>query len=135
MSDIARSKVHGPVQTLRSEHATWDQEREAWKFDLHFTETTFRPDGAVLTTDAHNPDGSVAYSRFFYDDAGRVAEHESWMDDGPVNRTRYFYDEHGRPTRTVIFNQEGTEGLSQNRSFGARTWNAEPSPTTLCKSS
>lgn len=108
MSDVAKW-VRGPVQTLRSEFATWDLERQEWKFDRPVTEATFRPDGAILSSDTYNPDGSIAHSRFLSDDAGRVSETGSWMNDGPVSKVRYFYDETGRPTRTARLNEDGTQ--------------------------
>jgi hypothetical protein len=30
MSDVAKWKVHGPVQTLKNEFATWDPDQDAW---------------------------------------------------------------------------------------------------------
>jgi YD repeat-containing protein len=109
VSDLDRWKVHGPVKTLRTEFATWEPNRGDWQPAEHFNVTSFRPDGTANTTDAHNPDGSIAHSRWLYDDAGRLIESHSWMNDGPIHRTQYFYDEAGRPTRTVQCNDDGTQ--------------------------
>ena len=96
MSDVARWKVHGPVKTLRTEFSTWDLNQDDWQPPKSFTLTTFRSDGAVSNSDTHNPDGSIAHSRWLYDEAGRVSEFNFWMNDGPINRRVYSYDETGR---------------------------------------
>jgi hypothetical protein len=113
MSDLAKWKVHGPVKTLRKEFATWDLNTEAWQAAQHHTLTSFRADGKIGASDAYNPDGSIAHSRWFYDDAGRLTESNSRMSDGmrdgPVSRTLYFYDEAGRHVRTAHLSQDGTQ--------------------------
>ncbi len=109
MTDIARWKVHGPVETLRTEFATWDPDQGDWQPGEHLRLTSFRPDGKVSTSDAYNPDGSVAHSRWLYDGAGRLTETHSWMNEGPIDRTQYFYDETGRHIRTAHLNQDDTQ--------------------------
>lgn len=109
MSDLAKWRVHGPVKTLKSEFSTWDPDRQDWHPVKHFTVATFRPDGAISSMDTHNQDGTIAHSRWLYDDAGRVAESSSWMNDGPIHRTVHFYDETGRPIRTTHLGQDGTQ--------------------------
>ncbi len=37
MSDVARWKVHGPVEALRTEFATWDLNQDDWQPVEHFT--------------------------------------------------------------------------------------------------
>ena len=107
MSDLAKWKVQGPVKTLKSEFATWDRDREEWQAVEHVTLRCFHPDGAVSNTDAHNPDGTIAHSRWLRDDAGRTIEFQSWMNDGPIGRTVYVYDEGGRPVRTMHLGPDG----------------------------
>jgi hypothetical protein len=109
MSDVAKWKVHGPVETLKTEFATWDPNQGDWQPSEHSSLISFRPDGKVSTSDAYNADGSVAHSRWLYDDAGRVIESHSWMNDGPIDKTQYFYDEAGRHIRTVQRSHDGTE--------------------------
>lgn len=109
VSDLAKWEVHGPVKTLKLEFATWDSDRHDWQPAQHFTVASFRPDGAILSTDAHNSDGTIAHSRWSYDDAGRIVESNSWMNDEPSNRTVHVYDETGRHIRTVQLNPDGTE--------------------------
>jgi hypothetical protein len=109
VSDVAKWKVHGPVEALRTEFATWDLNRDDWQPVEHFTLASFRSDGTISTSDTHNPDVSIAHSRWFYDDAGRVADSKSWMNDGPIDRTVYFYDEAGRHIRAIQLNHDGTE--------------------------
>lgn len=119
MSDVARWKVHGPVETLRTEFATWDLNQDDWQPVERFTVTSFRSDGTVSTSDAHNADGSIAHSRWFYDDVGRVAESNSWMNDGPIDRTVYFYDEAGRHIRTMQLTHDGTQADFEVCSYDA----------------
>jgi len=45
MSDVARWKVHGAVETLKSENAMWDLNRQEWQAARGLTVTSFRPDG------------------------------------------------------------------------------------------
>jgi hypothetical protein len=119
VNDVAKWKVHGPVEALRTEFATWDLNRDDWQPVEHFTLASFRSDGTISTSDAHNPDGSIAHSRWFYDDAGRVAESNSWMNDGPIDRTVYFYDEAGRHIRTIQLNHDGTQTVLEVCSYDA----------------
>ena len=119
MSDLAKWKVHGPVETLRTEFATWDLNRDDWQPVEHFTLASFRSDETISTSDSHVPDGSIAHSRWFYDDAGRVAESNSWMNDGPIDKTVYFYDEAGRHIRTTQLNHDGTQTVLEVCSYDA----------------
>ena len=109
MSDVAKWKVHGPVETLRTEFSTWDLDQNQWQPAQRSTMTSFRPDGNVSASDAHNPDGSIAHLRWLYDDAGRLAESTFRLDDGPVSRTLYSYDEAGRHVRTVQLGPDGAQ--------------------------
>jgi hypothetical protein len=108
MSDLGKWKVHGPVATLRTERATWDAARQAWKPEPYFTETSFRPDGALSSSDTHNPNGSVAHSRWLYASSGHLTESNSWMNSEAPQRTLYFYDEAGRHIRTTYLKEDGT---------------------------
>jgi hypothetical protein len=108
VSDLAKWLVHGPEKTLKSEVANWDRDRQDWQAPEHLTVASFHPDGTISNTDAHNPDGTIAHSRWLRDDAGRTIESHSWMNDGPVGRTVYVYDEGGRPIRTAYVGQDGT---------------------------
>ena len=109
MSDLATWKLHGPVATLRTETATWDPDHQKWQPPQHFTVTTFRPDGKISATDTHNPGGSIAHSRYLYDDVGRRIELHSWMNDEPPYKSACFYDEAGRYVRTVHLDDDGTQ--------------------------
>lgn len=55
MSDLAKWKVHGPVATLRRENTEWDADRQDWKPARFFTLTSFRRDGAIDSSETHNP--------------------------------------------------------------------------------
>ena len=109
MSDVARWKVHGAVETLKSEFAIWDLNRQEWLAGQRLTVTSFRPDGAVSSSDAHNPDGSIVHMRWIYDGAGRLTESNSQFNDGPIDKTVYSYDAAGRPVRTVQMSHDGTQ--------------------------
>ena len=67
-----------------------------WKPAGHFTVATFRRDGAIRSTEGYNPDGSVAHSRWIYDEFGRLRESHSWMNDDTPHRSLYLYDAAGR---------------------------------------
>ena len=108
MSDLAKWNVHGPVKTLKSEFATWHQDRQDWHPDQRINVASFDPVGRILSTDVHNPDGTIAHSRWFYDDAGRMLESNSWMNDEPIDRILYVYDESGRPIRATHLDSNGT---------------------------
>jgi hypothetical protein len=117
MSDVTKWKVHGPVETLRTEFATWNLNQEKWQQTQSFTETSFRPDGAVSSSDTNNPDGSIVHSRWLYDDAARLTESNSWYNDGPIDRVLYSYDEAGRHVRTVQLSHDGTRTDSESCSY------------------
>ena len=119
MSDLAKWKVHGSVETLRTEFATWDLNLEEWQPASRVVVTSFRPDGAVSTSDANNPDGSVAHLQWLYNDLGRLEESHFWLNDGPIDRTLYSYDEAGRHVRTVQLTHDGTRTDSAICSYDA----------------
>jgi len=108
-SDVAKWKVHGPVETLRREVAIWDIAQETWVEDRLFTVTAFRPDGSVSTSDFYNPDGSIAHSRSRYDEMGRLTATESQLDDGDIGSLEHFYDDAGRRVRTACRSHDGTQ--------------------------
>src|SRR4030081_2786599 len=109
MNDVLKWKVHGPVETLRQEFAEWDPEQKQWQPARHSSIASFRPDGSISTSDHHNADGSIAHSRWLYDDAGRLIESSFRIDDGPMTRNIHSYDETGRHVRTVQLNSDGTQ--------------------------
>ena len=109
MIDVTKWKVRGPVATLTTEHSTWDIAHEEWQPPRGFAITSFRPDGLVSATDFHNPDGSIAHSRWVYDDAGRLMESSFQLGDGPIDRTVYSYDEVGRHVRTLQVSHDSTQ--------------------------
>jgi hypothetical protein len=108
VSDLAKWNVHGPVKTLKSEFATWHQDRQDWHPDHRIDVASFDPVGKISSTDVHNPNGTIAHSRWFYDDAGRMLESNSWMNDEPIDRILYVYDESGRPIRATHLDSNGT---------------------------
>ncbi|HEY2002330.1 MAG TPA: hypothetical protein VGG80_08425, partial [Acidobacteriaceae bacterium] len=119
MGDLAKWKIHGPVATLRTENAEWDADRQDWKPARYFILTSFRRDGAIDSSETHNPGGSIAHSRWLYDNAGRLTECDSWMNDEPAQKVLYFYDEAGRPTRTAQLRADGTQTDFETSTYDA----------------
>ena len=112
-NNLAKWGVHGPISTLGSEHANWDLAHEHWQLARGRVSTSFRQDGAVSATDVFNPDGSIAHSRWFYDDEGRLTETTSQFSDSLIDRTVYSYDQAGRHIRTVQVSHDGTQATSE----------------------
>lgn len=119
MSELTNWRVHGPVETLKTENATWDLNLKDWQFFPYFTITSFRPDGAISTTDVHNPGGSVQHSRWLYNGAGLPIELDSWTNDGPISQTIYIYDASGRLIRTDYVDSEGKRSDVETCSYDA----------------
>ena len=119
MGDLAKWKVHGPVATLRTENAEWDADRQDWKPARYFILTSFRRDGAIDSSETHNPGGSVAHSRWLYDSTSRLTESDSWMNDEPAQKVLYFYDEAGRPIRTAQLRDDGTQTDFETSTYDA----------------
>ncbi len=108
MSDLANWKVHGPVAALRTENTEWDADRQDWKPARYFVLISFRRDGAIDSSETHNPGGSISHSRYLYDTAGRLTECDSWMNDEPAQKVLYFYDNAGRHVRTASLREDGS---------------------------
>lgn len=107
MSDLAQWKVHGPVQTLKTELAEWDLDKKDWKLPRPRYSAVFRVDGKISRTDHHNPDGSIYHEDHLYDGEGRLVEVQFRTNDGPpMGRTLYSYDDAGRHVRTVQINSD-----------------------------
>jgi YD repeat-containing protein len=127
MSDVARWKVHGAVETLRKEFATWDLDQQDWQPGRHITLASFRPDGTISSTETHNPDGSIARSQSLYDDANRLIESNSRFNDGPITWSVYFYDEAGHHIKTTHLGDEGTQTDTE-----ICTYDADGKRTEVC---
>jgi hypothetical protein len=84
MSDLATWNVHGPVHTLRTEHAEWDLSLERWQAARYFTLVRFHPDGRISESESHNPDGSISRSSYAYDAVGRMQEARFGMNSDPI---------------------------------------------------
>jgi hypothetical protein len=119
VADLAKWNVHGPVASLKTELAEWDLHTGYWKPAGHFTVATFRRDGAIRSTDGYNPDGSVAHSRWIYDESGRLMESHSWMNDDTPHRSLYLYDDAGRHVRTFAVSLDVAETDVETSSYDA----------------
>ncbi len=120
MSDLAKWKVHGPVKTLKTEFAEWDlsqSEWGGWGPARRFTFCTFRSDGNIIQGDFHNPDGSIAHSRYLYSEGGQLLETHFWINDGPPQKSLYSYDDAERHIRTVQVNQDGVQRETEACSY------------------
>jgi hypothetical protein len=129
--DRTKWEVRGPVASLKNELAEWDVEQQYWKPAQHFTVTSFRPDGAIASTDGYNPNGSIAHSRWIYDPSGRLVECDSWMNDKPRRRALYVYEEAGRHARTVSVAEDGTETDTEVYSYDAEGRRTKVCPLAL----
>jgi len=117
MSDLSNWKVHGPVQALRTEVAEWDLSQARWGPPRGFTVCCFRPDGRIIENDFHNPDGSIAHTKYLYDEAGRLVETQFRRNDEAPDRSLVLYDRDGRHARTVRVNRDGTRFESETCSY------------------
>jgi hypothetical protein len=118
---------NGPVASLKTESAEWDSHSEYWKPAAHFTVAAFRRDGTISSTDSYNPDGSVAHSRWIYDESGRMMESHSWMNDDTPHRSLYLYDAAGRHVRTFAVSLEFAETDVETSSYDAEGWRTKVS--------
>jgi hypothetical protein len=119
MSALSDWKVHGPVHTLRTEHAEWDLTNEEWLAPRGFSVVHFLRNGSIAEAEHHNPDGSICRMIYSYDDAGRLAEIESRSDGGQPTKFLHFRDDAGRLLRSVCVDQDGTERESEAYSYAA----------------
>lgn len=113
MSDLAKWKVRGSVQTLRVEFAEWDLNQGDWNLPRSSSSVVFRVDGKISKADYHNADGSVSLSNYLYDGEGRLIEIQFRTNDLSLHRTFYSYDNAGRHVRTVIVNPDGSQRDSE----------------------
>lgn len=118
MSDLPQWKIHGPVHTLRSEFAEWDLIREEWQAPRHVSLVRFLPNGRIVESEHHNPDGSISRSNHFYDAVDRLTEARFQMNDGPIRKTVYFYDGSGRLIRVAGVEPDGTGRESETYRYG-----------------
>ncbi len=109
MSDLARWKVHGPVRTLTTELAEWDQSQGSWNLPRSISSATFRVDGKISSADYRNTDGSVSHFNYVYDGQDRLTEIQFRKNDQQVHHTLYSYDETGRHLRTIEVNPDGSQ--------------------------
>jgi hypothetical protein len=119
VAGLAKWNVHGPVASLKTELAEWDLHSGYWKPAGHFTVATFRRDGAISSTDGYYPGGSVAHSRWIYDESGRLMESRSWMNDDTPHRSLYLYDDAGRLVRTFAVGLDVAETDVETSSYDA----------------
>ena len=113
MSDLAKWEVRGPVKSLRKSHARWEPATETWAETRLVDLAWFRPDGKLSKTECHNPDGSVYFREWHYDESGRVTDLQAGMRSGTSTEARYIYDEAGRHTKTVIIQADGLAADSE----------------------
>jgi len=106
MNDLARWGVHGPVETLRTEWAEWDQAKNDWQPFKRRTSARFRTDGQIIGTEAFNPDGSVARTACVYNQSSQIVETSFQMNDGPASKILYLYDGDGI-VRTINIDEKG----------------------------
>jgi hypothetical protein len=106
------------VKSVKSSHATWDPASEGWtESGIPVSFASFRQDGKLSKTETSNPDGSVYFCDWRYDEAGRVTGLLFGMRGGETGETRYLYDERGRHVRTVVIAPDGSATDSETCSY------------------
>jgi hypothetical protein len=130
MSERDRHKLRGPVHTMRTETAEWDDATESWKEPRGYTFFTFRTDGNASDTEVHVGE-QTSHTLYQYDSAGRLTEVQSWVDAGPKARTQFRYDASGRPAETVSVDADGKQRQAETYSYDAdgRRTKVQFSPT------
>jgi hypothetical protein len=113
MNDLAKWKVHGPVQALRAEFAEWDPGMEQWQPPRGYSLVRFLPNGRTDEAESHDPDGSISRLSYFYGAIGQIAEMQFRINGGPISRSVYSYDDFGRIIRVVAIDPDGTERESE----------------------
>ncbi|HUE21450.1 MAG TPA: hypothetical protein VMQ86_07200 [Bryobacteraceae bacterium] len=118
-NDLAKSSVHGPVHSVRTEHVNWDLTLERWTVPEYFGIVRFHPDGRIRETESHNRDGSIWRSSYIYDAAGRIQQEVQFGVNGvPSEKTVYSYDEAGRLLRIASEDRDGTQRESAAYNYG-----------------
>ena len=97
------------MQTLQTEFAEWDLTKEEWQAPRHSTVAHFLPDGKIRKSEHHNPDGSISFTSYIYDESGRLTEALSQMDDRPIHQNIYLYDDSGRLVRVISVDENGIQ--------------------------
>ena len=118
MNDLARSDVHGPVETLRTEWAEWDPAKEEWQPIKRRSLIRFRTDGQVAEDDNHNQEGSNSRTTYTYSQAGQILEIRSETEGGPFT-TIYSYDGSGRLVSVTTLAENGNERSSEVFNYDA----------------
>jgi len=117
VSDLAKWKVHGPVKSVKSSHATWDPASEGWTESGPVNFAWFRHDGKLSKTEVLNLDGSVYFCEWQCDETGQATGLLSGMRGGEIGETRYLYDEHGRHVKTVVIEPDGSAADSETYNY------------------
>lgn len=118
MSDLSKWSLRGSVRRLRTEFAEWDLAGEAWKAPWHFSLVRFHPNGRILESEHHNPDGSLSQSSNTYDTAGRLTEIQFSVNGEATGKTVYRYDTAGRLLRITSVGQDGIERELEAYDYG-----------------
>jgi len=113
MSDLAKREVHGPVKSVRMSHAEWHPVSKSWTDSGSVDFTLFRRDGKLSKTEIRNPDGSIYFREWYYDDAGRIIKLHSGTPGGSIVETRYLYNDDARHVRTVVIGPDGLPSESE----------------------
>ena len=126
VSDLAKWEVRGPVRLVASDIVEWDLVKDEWGPLRHFNSATFHPDGKLDESRQYNADGTIALTKYLYDETGRLIERQFWLDDALSNQTLYVYDNAGRHLRTVEVSRDGTRRDSE-----ASTYDSSGRKTTV----
>jgi YD repeat-containing protein len=120
MFNAAQFDLLGPVRSVRSEVAEWDEDAGAWTDRRFFRFRAFDAAGRLTQLD-HD---TIHRTQYIYDALGRVFEEASGPGDQVVFRRRWAYDEQGREKSISIVHEDGTQEVWQQSTYdedGRRT--------------
>src|SRR5690349_17127883 len=120
MTDLERWKLRGPVRTLNTEIAEWDQSAGSWGSPRHFTEVTFDVEGRLLQLEQPGPAGAVARSTYLYNAHGQLAEIQHGTSIGAVTSVwRHEYDGAGRLAEVLRTTADGARVVVKTNTYDA----------------
>jgi len=114
MIDASHWKLRGPVRSMRSEIAEWDDERAAWKEPRFVLFVVFDAAGRVTQMDQRGVNESVYRKTYAYDADGRVLEEAAGTAGERHDHVRrWTYDDHGRVSAVIGTGADGAPTLYQ----------------------
>jgi YD repeat-containing protein len=116
MTDRDRRHLRGPVHTMRTETAEWDDATKSWKPREGYELISFRPDGNASQLESRY-ETQTSYTAYRYDTAGRLVEIAQWVDAGPKTLMQFHYDASGRPATSFLVAADGVRQQTETYSY------------------